>query len=53
MIEEKFPAVYIMSNMMNGTLYVGVTSKLWNRVCDDKNGTFKGFKSRYKLTRLV
>ncbi|MFO1034417.1 MAG: GIY-YIG nuclease family protein [Hyphomicrobiales bacterium] len=53
MDDEKFPAVYMMSNMKNGTLYIGVTSKLWNRVCDHKNGTFDGFTKAYGLHRLV
>ncbi len=53
MREEKQPAVYILTNKRNGTLYVGVTSALWYRICDHKNGRFTGFSSRYGLTMLV
>ena len=50
---EKHPAVYIMASRYRGTLYVGVTSDLWSRVCDHKNGTTKGFTSRYGVKTLV
>jgi putative endonuclease len=50
---EKQPAVYIMANRYRGTIYVGVTSALWSRVCDHKNGATPGFTSQYDLTRLV
>jgi putative endonuclease len=53
MRDEKVPAVYILSNRRYGTLYVGVTSQLWLRVCDHKNGTFGGFTWKYGLHRLV
>jgi len=38
---------------MAGTLYVGITSNLIKRVHEHKDGTFKGFTSKYKVTRLV
>jgi putative endonuclease len=50
---EKQPAVYIMANRHRGTLYIGVTSNLWSRVCDHKNGTTKGFTSKYGCKTLV
>ena len=50
---EKHPAVYIMANRYRGTIYVGVTSALWSRVCDHKNGTTPGFTSKYAVTTLV
>jgi putative endonuclease len=53
MRDEKLPAVYIMSNKRYGALYVGVTSALWLRVCDHKNGRYEGFTRRYGLNRLV
>ncbi len=51
--QEKHPAVYIMANRYRGTIYVGVTSALWSRVCDHKNGTTPGFTSKYGLGLLV
>lgn len=53
MAVEKHPAVYIMASRYRGTLYVGVTSDLWTRVCAHKNSTTPGFTSRYGVNRLV
>jgi putative endonuclease len=50
---EKYPAVYIMANRYRGTIYTGVTSALWDRVCNHKNGVFKGFTFQYGLKTLV
>ncbi|MFO7607099.1 MAG: GIY-YIG nuclease family protein [Desulfurivibrionaceae bacterium] len=47
------PAVYIMANCRNGTLYTGVTSNLVKRVWEHKNNLVKGFTSRYALHLLV
>jgi putative endonuclease len=53
MREEKQPAVYIIANQRNGTIYVGVTSTLWMRIYHHKNGTFQGFSKSYGLAKLV
>ena len=53
MHEEKFPAVYIMANLYRSTMYIGVTSALWNRVTAHKSGTFEGFTKKYSLKKLV
>ena len=53
MSEEKFPAVYILANGPRGTIYVGVTSALWNRVATHKDGTVAGFTSKYDVKSLV
>jgi putative endonuclease len=45
--------VYILASKTAGTLYTGVTSDLVKRVSQHKEGTFKGFTSRYKVNRLV
>lgn len=50
---EKHPATYIMASRYRGTLYAGVTSSLWQRVCDHKNGTTPGFTSKYAIKTLV
>jgi predicted GIY-YIG superfamily endonuclease len=48
----KQPAVYMMANRRNGTLYTGVTSDLAGRVWQHKNGKV-GFTSRYGCKMLV
>ena len=48
----KNPAVYIMANCRNGTLYTGVTSDLVRRVWEHKRGRFR-FTSRYGCKMLV
>ena len=53
MSEEKSPAVYILANGPRGTIYVGVTSALWNRVATHKDGTVAGFTSKYDVKSLV
>ena len=50
---EKRPAIYIMANKRNGTLYVGVTSELIKRVHQHKNGDTPGFSRRYSCKFLV
>ena len=51
--EESSYAVYILASKTYGTLCVGVTSDLINRVVEHRSGTKPGFTSRYKLHRLV
>ena len=48
----KQPAVYIMANRRNGTIYTGVTSDLVRRVWQHKQGTH-GFTTRYGCKQLV
>lgn len=45
--------VYIMTNRINTTLYVGVTSDLVKRVWQHKNKYFKGFTANYNVDKLV
>lgn len=45
--------VYIMSNRPHGTLYIGVTGDLRQRVEQDRNGNGRAFTARYGLHRLV
>ena len=50
---KKQPAVYLLTNKPDGTLYTGVTSDLPKRIWQHKNRVMKGFSTRYNLTRLV
>ncbi len=50
---SKQPAVYILANRRNGTLYIGVTSNLQKRAWDHKNDFAQGFTKRYGVQRLV
>jgi len=47
------PAVYIMANKRNGTLYVGVTSNLIQRTCQHREGAIAGFTKQYGCKILV
>ena len=47
------PAVYILANKKYGTLYIGVTSNLQQRVYQHKNNLFQGFTSKYEVHDLV
>ena len=49
----KQPAVYILANDRNGTLYIGVTSYLVKRVWEHKQDLVDGFTKKYPLHRLV
>jgi putative endonuclease len=49
----KCPAVYIMANKRNGTLYTGVTANLARRVWQHKEGLPESFTGRYGLKTLV
>ena len=49
----KQPAVYILASQRNGTLYIGVTSDLVQRVWQHRNGLVEGFTKKYGVHRLV
>ncbi|PCJ84636.1 MAG: endonuclease [Thiotrichaceae bacterium] len=50
---QRQPAIYILTNKPNGTLYTGVTSNLPNRIWQHKNKVISGFSYKYNLTLLV
>jgi putative endonuclease len=43
----------MLASERNGTLYVGVTSKLASRVEHHKSGAVAGFTAEYGVTKLV
>ena len=47
------PTCYLLASHRNGTLYVGVTSNLLQRVHQHREGLLKGFTSDYGVHRLV
>ena len=49
----KAPCVYILASKPNGTLYIGATSNLAQRVWEHKNDFVEGFTKRYGVHRLV
>jgi putative endonuclease len=49
----KQPAVYIMASRRNGTLYIGVTSNLPQRVWQHRTGVVGGFTKRYGCKSLA
>ena len=49
----KQPAVYMLASQRNGTLYIGVTSDLIQRVWQHKEGLAEGFTKTYGVKMLV
>lgn len=50
---EKGGHVYILANRRNGTLYIGVTSALLERMRQHREGLLPGFTADYDVKRLV
>ncbi len=53
MTHQKQPAIYIMASQRNGTLYIGVTSNLVQRIHQHRTKQIAGFASKYNCTILV
>ncbi len=51
MLKQSF--VYIITNKRNGTLYIGITSNLKNRIYQHKNKEIEGFSKKHNLIKLV
>ncbi len=49
----KQPCVYLLASKRNGTLYIGVTSDLIQRVWQHKDDLVEGFTKRYGVHTLV
>src|ERR1051326_8073521 len=45
--------LYILANKPGGTLYVGVTNDLVQRVFEHRQGSVEGFTKRYDVKMLV
>ena len=45
--------VYILASKRNGTLYIGFTSNLLQRVHDHKTNKYCGFTQKYNVKSLV
>jgi putative endonuclease len=50
---SRSPAVYILSSGKKGTLYIGVTSDLPQRVWQHREDLVEGFTKKYGVHRLV
>jgi len=49
----KQPCTYILASQKNGTLYIGVTSNLVQRIWQHRNNQIKGFTEKYHVHLLV
>jgi putative endonuclease len=50
---KKQPTVYILASKKDGVLYIGVTSKLIQRVWQHKQDVLDGFTKKYRIHKLV
>ncbi len=48
-----WPAVYILASARNGTLYIGVTSSIEDRISIHRQDLLSGFTSKYGVHMLV
>jgi putative endonuclease len=53
MKREIQPAVYMLASARNGTLYIGVTSNLVQRIWQHREGVVEGFTTKYHVKTLV
>jgi putative endonuclease len=53
MSAEKTFWVYMLANKPSGTLYIGVTSNLVQRIWQHKNKVAEGFTTTYGVDRLM
>ena len=50
---ERVPCVYILASDRHGTLYIGVTSDLIQRLSQHRSAALPGFTTRHGIYRLV
>ncbi|WP_158825770.1 GIY-YIG nuclease family protein [Mucilaginibacter lacusdianchii] len=53
MVNEHQYFVYILTNITNTVLYIGVTSNLETRVWEHKQKVHSGFTAKYNCNKLV
>jgi len=51
-VEKQF-FIYILASKRSGTLYIGVTSDLVQRVWQHKNKMVEGFTKKYNVSNLA
>ena len=49
----KQPAIYMLASKYNGTLYIGVTSNLPQRMYQHREEIIEGFSKKYGIKMLV
>ena len=52
-LKERNSAAYMLASRRNGTLYIGVTSDLHQRMAEHKQGLIEGFTKKYGVKLLV
>jgi putative endonuclease len=52
-MRERLPCVYIVASSVRGTLYVGVTSDLVQRIWQHKDDLVEGLTRKYKVHTLI
>ncbi|MCK4663524.1 MAG: GIY-YIG nuclease family protein [Bacteroidales bacterium] len=45
--------VYMITNLSNKVLYIGVTNDLKRRIYEHKNGAINGFTKKYNVYKLI
>ncbi len=50
---EKYSYIYVLASQCNGTLYIGVTSDLIQRIWQHKHNIMAGFSKKYNVKNLV
>ena len=52
-MNDKQPCVYLLASQPRGTIYIGVTSSLEQRIAQHRQKAMQGFTSKYNILRLV
>jgi len=53
MMEDRQYYVYIISNISNSVLYIGMTNDLLRRIGEHRSGLVVGFTKKYRCSKLV